>query len=88
MAKNGRCFLFGGLIGAIIALLFSPKNGKEVRNSILENTKEFVNNPEEFKQDLKYKIKSLLNRLGSQEDIVYPEDEIIISKDFKEGEND
>lgn len=88
MARKGRYFLFGGIVGAFVVLLFSPKNGREVRNSILENTREFVNNPEEFKQDLKYKIKNFLNRLGSEEDTVYSDDEIIISKEFKTEETD
>lgn len=87
MAKKGRYFLFGGLVGAIIALLFSPKNGKEMRESVLESTRNIVNNPEDFKDDIKCSFRKLLDYLKDRETINQPEEEIIISKNFNKEEN-
>lgn len=88
MSKKGGYFLFGGIVGAVITLLFSPKNGKEVRESILENTREFVNNPEEFREILNHRFKRLLNSISLEDDTMHTEEEIIISKEFKIEETD
>ncbi len=88
MARKGKYFLLGGLIGAIIALLFTPKSGKEVREDILEKTRDMVNNPDEFKETIKYKMKNILNTIQLEDNIIDSEQEIIISKEFNEEEND
>jgi gas vesicle protein len=86
VAKKGRYFIFGSIIGAIIALLFAPKSGKESREFILNKTRDAVNNPEEFKKNIKDKIKDIVENLSEYDEIIEPEEEIIISKMFEEEE--
>ena len=50
MADNGsdffKGFLFGGTIGAIIALLYAPKSGKETREDIRRRSAELLDEAE------------------------------------------
>lgn len=39
-------FLFGGLVGAVIALLYAPKSGKEVREDIRKMSSDLVDDAE------------------------------------------
>ncbi len=83
MSKKSGYFIFGGIIGAIIALLFAPKSGRESREDVVNLTKDMVNEPEEFKTKVKSCMKIILDRL-SEDEIVQTQDEIIISKTFDE----
>ncbi|MCT4507224.1 MAG: YtxH domain-containing protein [Tepidibacter sp.] len=85
MSKKSGYFIFGGLIGAIIALLFAPKSGKESREDVLNVTRDIVNDPEEFKTKVKSSMKNIIDRL-SDDEIINIEDEIIISKTFDKEE--
>ncbi|CAH2215328.1 YtxH domain-containing protein [Tepidibacter aestuarii] len=85
MSKKSRYFVLGGIIGAITALLFAPKSGKESREDVLNATRDIVNEPEEFKIRMKDWIKNIIDRL-SEEEIVQTQDEIVISKTFNEEE--
>ncbi|WP_099189761.1 YtxH domain-containing protein [Tepidibacter mesophilus] len=85
MSKKSGYFVFGGIIGAIIALLFAPKSGKEYRDNIVSTTRDIVNEPEEFKAKTKNWIKDIINKL-SEEEIIQTQDEIVISKTFDEEE--
>ncbi len=46
-------FLAGGAVGAIVALLYAPKSGKELRADIKEKAGEFADNAEEALQQAK-----------------------------------
>lgn len=50
MASNGddffKGFIFGGLVGAVVALLYAPKSGKEVREDIRKASLEFKDDAE------------------------------------------
>ncbi|SHH30335.1 YtxH domain-containing protein [Tepidibacter thalassicus] len=87
MAKK-RYFLFGSIVGAVIALLFAPKSGKESRVLILNKTRDIVNNPEEFKLNMKNKVKSIIKRLSEDYETIEQQEEIIISKVFEEEESE
>ncbi len=41
------CFLFGGAAGAVIALLFAPKSGRELRGDIADVTRKGVDTARE-----------------------------------------
>ncbi|OPJ55463.1 YtxH domain-containing protein [Alkalithermobacter paradoxus] len=86
MSRRCRYFLFGGIVGSLIALLLTPKTGKETREVIMEKTRDIVNNPEDFKMNLKYKLKNIIRSIYFENEIVSSENEIIISKEFKEEE--
>jgi len=85
LSKKSGYFIFGGIIGAIMALLFAPKSGRECREDVLNATKDIVNEPEEFKTKFKSCIKNILDRL-SEDEIIQTQDEIVISKTFDEEE--
>ncbi|WFD10296.1 YtxH domain-containing protein [Tepidibacter hydrothermalis] len=85
MIKKSGYFIFGGMIGAIIALLFAPKSGKESREDVLKTTRDIVNEPEEFKTKVKSYMKNIIDRL-SEDEIIQTQDEIVISKTFDEEE--
>ncbi|MEJ8555366.1 YtxH domain-containing protein [Tepidibacter sp. Z1-5] len=85
MSKKSGYFIFGGMIGAIIALLFAPKSGRECREDVVNVTKDMVNEPEEFKTKFKSYMKHILDKL-SEDEIIQTQDEIVISKTFDEEE--
>jgi gas vesicle protein len=53
--------LTGGAIGAIVALLYAPKSGKELRQDIRVKTDEYYDETEKFIADAKVKAKDLMN---------------------------
>jgi gas vesicle protein len=53
--------LTGGAIGAIVALLYAPKSGKELRNDIKNKTDECFDETEKFIADAKVKAKDMMN---------------------------
>ena len=54
-------FLAGGALGAIFALLYAPKSGKEFRKDIKHKTDEYMDDAEKFIADAKLKAKDVLN---------------------------
>jgi gas vesicle protein len=53
--------LTGGAIGAVVALLYAPKSGKELRQDIKIKTDEYYDETEKFIADAKVKAKDLMN---------------------------
>ena len=53
--------LAGGAIGALVALLYAPKSGKELRNDIKSKTDEYYDETEKFIADAKVKAKDMMN---------------------------
>jgi gas vesicle protein len=53
--------LAGGAIGAIVALLYAPKSGKELRKDIKNKTDEYYDETEKFIADAKIKAKDMIN---------------------------
>jgi len=54
-------FLAGGAIGAILALLYAPKSGKEFRSDIKEKADEYLGEAEKYIADAKDKAKDMIN---------------------------
>jgi gas vesicle protein len=54
-------FLAGGAIGAILALLYAPKSGRELREDIRHKTDEYMDDAEKFIADAKNKAKDVIN---------------------------
>ena len=53
--------LTGGAIGAIVALLYAPKSGQELRKDIKSKTDEYYDETEKFIADAKVKAKNMMN---------------------------
>jgi gas vesicle protein len=49
-------FLLGGLVGAVLVLLFAPRSGKETRDMIAEKTGEYWGEAGEFYETGKEKV--------------------------------
>ncbi len=54
-------FLTGAAVGSIIALLFAPKTGKELRSDIKNRSQEFMEDAEEFLETAKDKATTIIN---------------------------
>ena len=48
-------FLAGGVIGAVIALLYAPKSGRELRKDIKVKTDEYIEDAEKYINDAREK---------------------------------
>ncbi len=54
-------FIAGGAIGAVFALLYAPKSGKELRQDIKNRTDGYLDEAEKYVTDAKDKAKELIN---------------------------
>ncbi len=54
-------FVAGGAIGAIFALLYAPKSGKELRGDIKSKTDSLLEDADRYMADAKDKAKDLIN---------------------------
>ena len=54
-------FLAGGVVGGIIALLYAPKSGKELRSDIRQRKDEMLDDAEEYLDIAKHKAQDLIN---------------------------
>lgn len=54
-------FLTGSVVGSIIALLYAPKTGKELRGDIREKTDELMEGAEQYLSEAKEKAVDLIN---------------------------
>jgi gas vesicle protein len=54
-------FLAGGALGAVIALLYAPKSGRELRKDIKEKTDEYIEDAEKYVTEARDKAKSMIN---------------------------
>jgi gas vesicle protein len=53
--------LAGGAIGAIFALLYAPKSGRELRKDIKDKTDELIEDADKYIAEAKDKAKNLVN---------------------------
>lgn len=53
--------LAGGIIGATIALLYAPKSGKEMRESLKKNSQKILGEAEEFIEVAKSTVTDAIN---------------------------
>ncbi|MDP2037548.1 MAG: YtxH domain-containing protein [Ignavibacteria bacterium] len=54
-------FLTGAAVGSIIALLYAPKSGKELRSDIKNKSQEFMDDAEGYLSNAKEKASQLIN---------------------------
>jgi gas vesicle protein len=54
-------FLAGGAVGAILALLYAPKSGKELRADIKNKTEDYLDEAEKYLSEAKDKAMDLIN---------------------------
>jgi len=54
-------FLAGGAVGAVLALLYAPKSGKELRGDIKEKADEYLGEAEKYIAEAKDKAKDMIN---------------------------
>jgi len=54
-------FLAGGIVGGVIALLYAPKSGKELRSDIKTKKDEFIDDTTEYMKIAKAKANDLIN---------------------------
>ncbi|HKB85349.1 MAG TPA: YtxH domain-containing protein [Ignavibacteriaceae bacterium] len=54
-------FLAGGAVGAILALLYAPKSGRELREDIRSKTDEYYDDVEKYYSEARNKAKDLIN---------------------------
>ena len=50
LAKQTMCFVLGGVVGAVVALLLAPKSGRELRTDIADATRKGVDRTRETAQ--------------------------------------
>jgi gas vesicle protein len=54
-------FLAGGVIGAIVALLYAPKTGRELRENLMNKSDEYYDDVEKYFSEARDKAKELIN---------------------------
>ncbi len=54
-------FLAGGAVGAVLALLYAPKSGKELRSDIKNKADGYLDDAEKYIAEAKDKAKDLIN---------------------------
>jgi len=54
-------FLTGAAVGSIVALLFAPKSGKELREDIKNKSQDFIEDADEYVSKAKDKASQLIN---------------------------
>jgi gas vesicle protein len=54
-------FLTGAAVGSIIALLFAPKSGKELREDIKNKSQDFIEDADKYLSNAKDKASQLIN---------------------------
>jgi len=54
-------FLSGALVGGIVALLYAPKTGKEMRGDLKRRGGEFIEDVDEYLQDAQEKARHIIN---------------------------
>lgn len=54
-------FLTGAAVGSIVALLFAPKSGKELREDIKNKSQDFIEDADEYISKAKDKASQLIN---------------------------
>ena len=54
-------FLAGGAIGAIVALLYAPKSGRELRQDIKNKADDYMDEAEKYMAEAKDRAKNMIN---------------------------
>ncbi|MZQ74784.1 MAG: hypothetical protein GT589_01320 [Peptoclostridium sp.] len=81
--KKAKYVAIGALFGAVAAALLTPKTGKQLRIQTAAAAKKIAGGSD----DIIEVIKEFVSNKKMPADIVQPEEEIIISKDYTIKEN-
>lgn len=79
-------FLAGGVVGAIIAFLYAPKSGKELRKDIKDKADEYMGEAEKYIADAKDKAKALINEGKQKSDKIITEAKVKTDEILKDAE--
>lgn len=66
--KNGMSkglligMLTGAAVGSVIALLYAPKPGKELREDIKTKSQDFIEDADQYRVEIKDKVSQLINK--------------------------
>ena len=95
--KKGGLMIFGAIVGFVAGLFLAPKKGSELRRDAKEKFDDIKENPEEtFKstfESMKNKLDTFSETLfevdeDGYEDVDLDDEDIVISRTFKEVEDD
>lgn len=78
--KIAAAFLFGAVIGGVIALLYAPKSGKDTRKDLVDDIDKYLRKAKERKDLIILKAKKLSNEMLERTEKVYED-----VRNFKEG---
>ncbi|HUX93604.1 MAG TPA: YtxH domain-containing protein [Ignavibacteriaceae bacterium] len=79
-------FIAGGAIGAIFALLYAPKSGKELRGDIKSKTDSLMDDANEYINEAKDKAKDLINDGRKKSDKLISEAKVKSEELLKDAE--
>jgi len=78
--KVAAAFLFGAVVGGVIALLYAPKSGKETRKDISDEVNNYMKKAGEVKSKIIEKAKKFSNDMVGQTERIYSD-----VRRFKDG---
>ncbi|MFH1196501.1 MAG: YtxH domain-containing protein [bacterium] len=79
-------FLTGGIVGAVVALLYAPKSGKEFRQDIRVKSDEFLDAAERNLENAKEKAQSLINDGKKKSEKLIEDAKVKVDSLLKEAE--
>lgn len=79
-------FFTGGIVGAVIALLYAPKSGKELRDDIKRKSTELVDEAEEYLETAKKKANDLINEGKEKSNQLISDAKVKAQSLFKDAE--
>jgi gas vesicle protein len=77
-------FLLGGTVGAVLAILYAPKSGKEMRKDISKKTRQIKNNAIDLVEDVIEDIKEFASDIKEKTESIIEEGVNISEKAKKE----
>lgn len=69
--KIAAAFLFGTVVGGVIALLYAPKSGKDLRRDISDDVSNYLKKAADTKNKIIEKAKTFSNDMVTQSEKVY-----------------
>ena len=88
--KKGGFLLLGAILGFIFGMFFAPKKGSELRKETKEKFNDVKENPKEVLHEtfngFKEKIISIKDEIVEDNNIEIAEEDILISRNFEEGD--
>lgn len=66
-------FIAGSIVGAVLAFLYAPKSGKELRKDIMDKTAELADKGDEYLQKARSKASEIVNEAKKKSDTLISE---------------